>query len=503
MTSQLINLKQLKAAISRTRSYTDASYAPKLHEHDKLYYTQSQIDNFLASVDTKLEAKANTNHTQASDSIIRMTGYAKADTASAITTSDTLNIAIGKLEKAIEDAADNIPNLDGVYLKVNDTAAAAKKLETARSITLSGVITGSTSFDGTGDVTIATTISGITSDKVVAMTGYVKPDDGSAISTADSLNMAIGKLEKALDGKQAAGSYSVEGHSHNDKYYTKQEISDILTNIEGGGSASLEAANAYTDSEIAKITGGGVSEALDTLKELGDALNNDPNFASSITTNLASKADKSHTHDVATTDDDGFMSAADKTKLDGIQAGANNYVHPTEAGYKHIPAGGSAGQVLRYSADGTAEWATVTGTDQYVRNTLDQNTKAYLTGTTSNVTNTGEQIFDTRVYLGEAAGELHADKFVGDLDGTATNATTAESCTGNAATASLAERTRQALGISLNGVSQGTFDGSTAINIDITPASIGAPTMTQLTEATAQATMQEVNDMLDEVFVVE
>ena len=32
------------------------------------------------------------------------------------------------------------------------------------------------------------------------------------------------------------------------------------------------------------------------------------------------------------------------------------YVHPTTAGNKHIPAGGAAGQILRYSSDGTAAW---------------------------------------------------------------------------------------------------------------------------------------------------
>ena len=32
------------------------------------------------------------------------------------------------------------------------------------------------------------------------------------------------------------------------------------------------------------------------------------------------------------------------------------YTHPTASGYKHIPAGGSAGKILRWSADGTAMW---------------------------------------------------------------------------------------------------------------------------------------------------
>ncbi|MGM9571241.1 MAG: phage tail protein [bacterium] len=32
------------------------------------------------------------------------------------------------------------------------------------------------------------------------------------------------------------------------------------------------------------------------------------------------------------------------------------YTHPTSAGNKHIPSGGSSGQILRWSADGTAAW---------------------------------------------------------------------------------------------------------------------------------------------------
>ena len=33
------------------------------------------------------------------------------------------------------------------------------------------------------------------------------------------------------------------------------------------------------------------------------------------------------------------------------------YTHPTTSGNKHIPSGGSSGQILKYSADGTATWA--------------------------------------------------------------------------------------------------------------------------------------------------
>lgn len=65
---------------------------------------------------------------------------------------------------------------------------------------------------------------------------------------------------------------------------------------------------------------------------------------------------KSHTHTAASTSAAGFLSAANKTKLDGVATGANNYTHPTTAGNKHVPTGGASGQILRWSASGTAVW---------------------------------------------------------------------------------------------------------------------------------------------------
>ena len=54
--------------------------------------------------------------------------------------------------------------------------------------------------------------------------------------------------------------------------------------------------------------------------------------------------------DVATTENNGLMSSADKAKLDGIEAGANNYTHPT---YEEKQAG-----LYRISVDNTGHVAT-------------------------------------------------------------------------------------------------------------------------------------------------
>ena len=66
--------------------------------------------------------------------------------------------------------------------------------------------------------------------------------------------------------------------------------------------------------------------------------------------------------DLATSSANGLMSSTDKSKLDAIEAGANNYTHPTTSGNKHIPTGGSSGQILRWAADGEAAWGNDTDT---------------------------------------------------------------------------------------------------------------------------------------------
>ncbi|MBC8558721.1 hypothetical protein [Fumia xinanensis] len=58
----------------------------------------------------------------------------------------------------------------------------------------------------------------------------------------------------------------------------------------------------------------------------------------------------------ATSSSNGLMSSTDKTKLDGVEANANNFVHPTTSGNKHIPSGGTDKQILRWDSDGTAVW---------------------------------------------------------------------------------------------------------------------------------------------------
>ena len=72
---------------------------------------------------------------------------------------------------------------------------------------------------------------------------------------------------------------------------------------------------------------------------------------------------------------DGEISATDTDTV---------YTHPTTAGNKHIPSGGAAGQFLRYSASGTASWATPSYTTN-TNTTYSAGTGLDLTGTTFSI----------------------------------------------------------------------------------------------------------------------
>lgn len=58
----------------------------------------------------------------------------------------------------------------------------------------------------------------------------------------------------------------------------------------------------------------------------------------------------------------------------------NKYTHPTSSGNKHVPSGGSSGQFLGWSADGTAAWVANPNTDTKVTSSANHYTPATASG---------------------------------------------------------------------------------------------------------------------------
>jgi hypothetical protein len=258
---------------------------------------------------------------------------------------------------------------------ITDATASAKGLATAAQITKLDGIEASADVTDTTNVTAA----GALMDSELAGIAAVKATTGTFL-TAD---------QTKLDGiATSANNYTHPTGAGYNHIPTGGTVGQILKNT-ASGTATWQADNNTTYS----VGNGGLSEI---------------NFTS-----------------------------ADNTKLDGIATSANNYVHPTTAGNKHIPTLGAAGQFLKYSASGTAVWAADNNT------TYTAGANLSLTGTT--FANTAPNIVQTTV------------------------SGSSGSCTGNAATATALATARS---ITLTGDVTGTatYNGTATTTITATVA---------------------------------
>lgn len=79
----------------------------------------------------------------------------------------------------------------------------------------------------------------------------------------------------------------------------------------------------FVNEKIAELIGGAPA-TYDTLKEIADYISSHKDVSDALNAAIANKADKS----IATSSRDGLMPKGDKAKIDGIEPGANNYIHP-------------------------------------------------------------------------------------------------------------------------------------------------------------------------------
>lgn len=134
---------------------------------------------------------------------------------------------------------------DNDYLPYYDTSASANKK------TLWSTLLGA----------IKSYLDSIYTTALLKLTGYSKPDSASAVTATDTINSAIGKLDKALDGKEATGTASsaVANHdssadAHTTLFGAKQNVIDTVGILKGTGDA-IQSATAGVDYQ-APLTAG-------------------------------------------------------------------------------------------------------------------------------------------------------------------------------------------------------------------------------------------------------
>lgn len=97
----------------------------------------------------------------------------------------------------------------------------------------------------------------------------------------------------------------------------------VPTKISDLTNDSSFATETYVDTKVAGVVNS-APETLDTLNELAEALGNDPNFATTMATELGKKVDKVTGKGLSTND----YTTTEKNKLNEIEANANNYSLP-------------------------------------------------------------------------------------------------------------------------------------------------------------------------------
>ena len=280
-----------------------------------LYSSQGYVASVTAAATSRLNnvASATTGNAATATKLqtVRTINGTNFDGSGNITTSTwgtARNITIGSSKKSVNGSADMAWSLSEIgaapashthnYAGSSSAGGAANtavKLHTAR--TINGV-----SFDGSANITITANPNAHNqnSSTINAMTGYAKATATSAISTSDSLNTAIGKLERALDDKMATHTHPYRANTWVPSW---SEVTSKPT------FATVATSGSYNDLSN--------KPTIHTINDSSTTSTTNTWSAKKINDSLAGKAASSHTH--ASTQITGLGTAA--TKNTGTAAG--------------------------------------------------------------------------------------------------------------------------------------------------------------------------------------
>ena len=181
---------------------------------------------------------------------------------------------------------------------VTGNADTATALETSRTITLGGDLSGSVSFDGSANVTLTATVaSSFATDAEVATAKSEAISDAAADATSKA-NAAQAAAELTASNALSAAVTTLEGqitdaeadaNTYTDNAITALNLAGTYDAL-GAAAQALSDAEDYTDAAVANLVDGAPA-LLDTLNELAAAIADNPNYATDVANLVAGKQD--------------------------------------------------------------------------------------------------------------------------------------------------------------------------------------------------------------------
>lgn len=297
--------------------------------------------------------------------------FVRCQLAASITSTDT------SITLSSNTSPFNLPPTDGGTLVLADSINKPSKLEiityTSRSgLVLTGVVRGAEgttaqSWPSSSYCYMSFTALMLTSfkaDMAAALQTVVNKQDKHANLTALSgITSGTGLFKRASDGSWVLDTtqYST---------VTLASAIPLAGTASGSVGTSLKAAKEDHTHPLQTSVSGNASTATKLASPIsftftGGATGSLSSFdgSSNVTITLTVDAN-GHTHGLATSLVNGLMSSAQFTKLAGIADNANNYVHPTGAGYSHIPTSGTnVNRFLKSGTNDTYSWSLLSKTD--------------------------------------------------------------------------------------------------------------------------------------------
>lgn len=182
-------------------------------------------------------------------------------------------------------------------------------------------------------------------------TATVTSSDGGSVNYANSAGaVAWGNVT----GKPS--TFTPSPHTHDDRYYTESEMNTKLSGKSNTGHTHTKSqiTDFPTSMPASDVAAWAKAATKPTYTKSEVGLGNVDNTAD------ANKSVKYATSAGSATSAGNASKVNNHTVNADVPSGAKFtdtvYSHPTTSGNKHIPSGGSSGQILRWSSDGTAVW---------------------------------------------------------------------------------------------------------------------------------------------------